>query len=240
MIIITLVLLCNVLHWNAHIVVTWQAKVGLMAAGCYGMPQFRMRCFLFGACSEEVHVPWYLVTLLICNLSWWSCLLSVCLLTSYLSCRCYHRTLCPHTKLKICVVVYPICGRWDLIDTLKWKTLVLLFVYVIVSRNRNCHNLSNVCWLQRCLVGYEEYKQPEWLQDPLVLKDAFSDLPPVSTLAHLFIVVLLVILGLDLYWLTAIWTRLPTSRTRMIFHMRMSHIQHSNTSYAYPSEVGPG
>lgn len=88
------------------------------------------------------------------------------------------------------------CNRY-----LQWKTLVLLFVYMIVSRNSNCHNLNDVCWLQRCLVGYEEYKQPEWLQDPLVLKDAFSDLPPVSTLAHLCIVVLVVVLGLNLYWL---------------------------------------
>lgn len=33
---------------------------------------------------------------------------------------------------------------------------------------------------QRCLVAYEENKQPEWLQLPLVLKDALSDLPAVS------------------------------------------------------------
>lgn len=79
-------------------------------------------------------------------------------------------------------------------------TLVLLFVYMIGFRNSNCHNLNTVCWLQRCLVGYEEYKQPEWLQDPLVLKDAFSDLPPVSTLAHLCnVAVLVVVLGLNLY-----------------------------------------
>lgn len=34
--------------------------------------------------------------------------------------------------------------------------------------------------MQRCLVAYEENMQPEWLQKPLVLKDALSDLPPVS------------------------------------------------------------
>lgn len=87
---------------------------------------------------------------------------------------------------------------------LQWETLVLLFVFRIGLRDSNCHNWNIVCWLQRCLVGYEEYKQPEWLQDPLVLKDAFSDLPPVSTLTHLWIVVVLVVvLGFNLYWL--IW-----------------------------------
>jgi hypothetical protein len=34
--------------------------------------------------------------------------------------------------------------------------------------------------VQRCLVAYVENQQPEWLQKPLVLKDAISDLPPVS------------------------------------------------------------
>ncbi|KAH9559794.1 hypothetical protein CY35_06G074300 [Sphagnum magellanicum] len=33
---------------------------------------------------------------------------------------------------------------------------------------------------ERCLVAYVENQQPEWLQKPLVLKDAISDLPPVS------------------------------------------------------------
>lgn len=78
---------------------------------------------------------------------------------------------------------------------------MLLIVYMIGFRNSSCPNLNNVCCLQRCLVGYEEYKQPEWLQDPLVLKDAFSDLPPVSTLACdlCIVVVLVVVLGLNLY-----------------------------------------
>lgn len=31
-----------------------QSKVGIMVAGCYGMPQFRARCFLWGAASDEV------------------------------------------------------------------------------------------------------------------------------------------------------------------------------------------
>ena len=38
--------------------------------------------------------------------------------------------------------------------------------------------------MQRCLVAYEENKQPEWLQKPLVLKDALSDLPAVSMPVH--------------------------------------------------------
>lgn len=87
----------------------YQAKVGLMAAGCYGMPQFRMRCFLFGACSEEVLPPYPMPT----------------------------------------------------------------------HKAKNMRGGVPNLW-ERCLVGYEEYKQPEWLQDPLVLKDAFSDLPPVT------------------------------------------------------------
>lgn len=32
----------------------YQARMGLMAAGCYGLPQFRMRVFLWGACPTEV------------------------------------------------------------------------------------------------------------------------------------------------------------------------------------------
>jgi DNA (cytosine-5)-methyltransferase 1 len=39
-----------------------QAKIGLMVAGCYGLPQFRMRCFLYGACSDEVLPPFPLPT----------------------------------------------------------------------------------------------------------------------------------------------------------------------------------
>lgn len=32
----------------------YQARLGLMVAGCYGLPQFRMRAFLFGALPTEV------------------------------------------------------------------------------------------------------------------------------------------------------------------------------------------
>ncbi|KAJ3696763.1 hypothetical protein LUZ61_000468 [Rhynchospora tenuis] len=32
----------------------YQARLGLMAAGCYGLPQFRMRAFLFGALPSEM------------------------------------------------------------------------------------------------------------------------------------------------------------------------------------------
>jgi DNA (cytosine-5)-methyltransferase 1 len=31
----------------------YQAKLGIMAAGCYGLPQFRMRVFLLGCHPEE-------------------------------------------------------------------------------------------------------------------------------------------------------------------------------------------
>lgn len=79
-----------------------------MVAGCYGLPQFRMRCFLFGACSDEVLPPFPLPT---------------------------------HSV----IVRGGIPNQWE-----------------------------------RCLVAYDDKKQaPEWLQKPLVLKDAFSDLPAV-------------------------------------------------------------
>ncbi len=43
--------------------------------------------------------------------------------------------------------------------------------------------MAFACFLwnvQRCLVAYDDKKQaPEWLQKPLVLKDALSDLPAV-------------------------------------------------------------
>lgn len=32
----------------------YQSRLGIMAAGCYGVPQFRMRVFLWGAQSSEV------------------------------------------------------------------------------------------------------------------------------------------------------------------------------------------
>lgn len=32
----------------------YQARMGMMAAGAYGLPQFRMRVFMFGALSSEV------------------------------------------------------------------------------------------------------------------------------------------------------------------------------------------
>lgn len=32
----------------------YQARVGLMTAGSYGLPQFRMRMFMWGARSNEV------------------------------------------------------------------------------------------------------------------------------------------------------------------------------------------
>lgn len=32
----------------------YQARLGMMAAGCYGLPQFRMRVFLWGAHPREV------------------------------------------------------------------------------------------------------------------------------------------------------------------------------------------
>ena len=31
----------------------YQARLGMMAAGSYGLPQFRMRVFLWGACPTE-------------------------------------------------------------------------------------------------------------------------------------------------------------------------------------------
>lgn len=34
----------------------YQARLGTMAAGCYGLPQFRLRVFLWGAHPDEVRV----------------------------------------------------------------------------------------------------------------------------------------------------------------------------------------
>lgn len=86
----------------------YQSKVGIMVAGCYGMPQFRARCFLWGAASDEILPPYPMPT---------------------------HKVI--------------VRGGFPQ----KWE---------------------------RCLVAYEENKQPEWLQLPLVLKDALSDLPAVG------------------------------------------------------------
>lgn len=40
--------LSRLIHMN------YQARIGMMAAGCYGLPQFRMRAFLWGAKPSEV------------------------------------------------------------------------------------------------------------------------------------------------------------------------------------------
>lgn len=39
----------------------YQASLGIMAAGCYGLPQFRLRVFLWGAHRNEVRnaIPEY-------------------------------------------------------------------------------------------------------------------------------------------------------------------------------------
>uniref|UniRef100_A0A0A9F609 Uncharacterized protein n=1 Tax=Arundo donax TaxID=35708 RepID=A0A0A9F609_ARUDO len=40
----------------------YQAKLGIMAAGCYGLPQFRMRVFLLGCHPKEKLPPFPLPT----------------------------------------------------------------------------------------------------------------------------------------------------------------------------------
>lgn len=32
----------------------YQARMGMLAAGAYGLPQFRMRMFMWGACHTQV------------------------------------------------------------------------------------------------------------------------------------------------------------------------------------------
>ncbi|NP_001290533.1 DNA (cytosine-5)-methyltransferase CMT3 [Elaeis guineensis] len=36
------------------VAMNYQARLGMMVAGCYGLPQFRMRVFLWGACPTEI------------------------------------------------------------------------------------------------------------------------------------------------------------------------------------------
>lgn len=36
------------------VAMNYQARLGMMVAGCYGLPQFRMRVFLWGACPTKV------------------------------------------------------------------------------------------------------------------------------------------------------------------------------------------
>jgi DNA (cytosine-5)-methyltransferase 1 len=36
------------------VAMNYQARLGMMAAGCYGLPQFRMRAFLWGALPSVV------------------------------------------------------------------------------------------------------------------------------------------------------------------------------------------
>lgn len=39
----------------------YQARLGMMAAGCYGLPQFRMRVFLWGAQPKEASIFFHLL-----------------------------------------------------------------------------------------------------------------------------------------------------------------------------------
>jgi DNA (cytosine-5)-methyltransferase 1 len=38
------------------IAMNYQVRLGMMAAGAYGLPQFRMRVFVWGACPKEVYI----------------------------------------------------------------------------------------------------------------------------------------------------------------------------------------
>lgn len=106
-----------------------QAKIGLMVAGCYGMPQFRMRCFLFGACSTDVST--LLCTVPSPPISEFPYVISCCLqclLISYCDkCRCFRHTQCPHTAL-LFVEVYQTCGRLAL-QPLHILVLLALWTY---------------------------------------------------------------------------------------------------------------
>lgn len=46
--------LSRLVHMN------YQARLGIIAAGCYGLPQFRLRVFLWGALPHEVN-SFYLI-----------------------------------------------------------------------------------------------------------------------------------------------------------------------------------
>lgn len=51
--------LSRLVHMN------YQARLGIVAAGCYGVPQFRLRVFLWGAHPDEVcFIIWYEVNLM--------------------------------------------------------------------------------------------------------------------------------------------------------------------------------
>lgn len=47
------------------VAMNYQARMGMMAAGSYGLPQFRMRVFLWGALTTEVR-PLLSTRFLIC------------------------------------------------------------------------------------------------------------------------------------------------------------------------------
>ena len=66
----------------------YQARVGLMVAGSYGLPQFRMRMFMWGAAHSEV-----IFKLFLCNKLmhlWYSCFTNTCFI-----CR-----NCPNTRYR--------------------------------------------------------------------------------------------------------------------------------------------
>jgi site-specific DNA-cytosine methylase len=56
------------------VAMSYQARLGMLVAGCYGLPQFRMRAFLWGALPSVVPLLsmlfFYLVTLLLRRFIW--------------------------------------------------------------------------------------------------------------------------------------------------------------------------
>ncbi|KAH1106624.1 hypothetical protein J1N35_010392 [Gossypium stocksii] len=102
------------------VLMKYQARLGIVAAGCHGLPQFRLRFFLFGAHSSEVTTLKFL-----------------------------HKIELQHS------LTVPDFGV-VLLSPVDLMILVLL----------------------RNTVAYDE-GQPHQLEDALVLRDSFSDLPPV-------------------------------------------------------------
>ncbi|PPD93861.1 hypothetical protein GOBAR_DD09121 [Gossypium barbadense] len=150
------------------VLMKYQARLGIVAAGCYGLPQFRLRVFLFGAHSREVTTLKFLHKIE---------------LQHSLTVPDFGVVLLSPVDLMILVLLklpqFPLPTH-DVIIRYGYPAEFEVAVFSLrMLEPVMFHPYNSVCLVQRNTVAYDE-GQPRQLEDALVLRDSFSDLPPVA------------------------------------------------------------
>ncbi|KAL2527639.1 DNA (cytosine-5)-methyltransferase CMT2 [Abeliophyllum distichum] len=172
----------------------YQARLGIMAAGCYGLPQFRLRVFLWGAHPHEASIL-RLQFSPKCVLEYSKEVLT-CLSVSGACLK--ENIICMHiifTSHYTCHIFTQPEKAWQSPDAYER-------IYTKISQHEGAGNFSG-CWLseycpsfplpthnvviqygfpsefERNVVAYDEGQSRD-LEKVIVLGDAISDLPPVG------------------------------------------------------------